>query len=639
MNLFSEILSDKLINALGWSLFHIIWQGFVIAVFLGLLLWVLRNKTAHIRYLITFSSLLIFVGLSVYNFNNNFNTELSDQQFKIDQNYTENELLSIELKVENRTIVSNQFISGLKNELIKIDKYFPIVVNVWIIGLFIFVLKFILGFIYSNRLKFIGTNDVSEKWTQSFQTIQSYLKVNRTIRYIESHLIKIPMVIGYFKPVVIIPVEMLTQMPFNQIEAIIAHEIAHIRRNDYILNVLQTIIETLFFFHPAVWYISNQIRKERENCCDDMALTVCRESMVYAKALVSVQELTFRKHYSAVAFSGKKKYLLNRIKRLIMKPKVKSNLIDRIIAAVVILSGVLALSFTYSAKTYDYPTVLNSKSNTLEATKNQNTKKDLKPVVDLAEFKKDTLRFKKGKYHDEIEIDDNKITKTYRKNGTKHQIEFKIKNGKTYDLYVDGEKIPEKDYSKYQDEIDETISDLEEAKEDIREAMKDIEEIDYEHIHKEVEEAMKNVHIDVAEIQEEMTKAMKKVEMIDVEDIMKEVEMSIEHLEDLDLDFNFDFDFAMDFSMDELGEINIDLEEVRIEMEKTHEAIRESIDMEAIEKEMQRVQEELVNIDKEKIQIRIEESLRSFEENDKQEIIKELQEKLEELEELELEEK
>ena len=120
MNLFSEILSDKLINALGWSLFHIIWQGFVIAVFLGLLLWILRTKTAHIRYLITFSSLLIFVGLSVYNFNNNFNAELSDQQFKINQNYTENELLQIELKSENTTIVPNQFISGLKNELIKI---------------------------------------------------------------------------------------------------------------------------------------------------------------------------------------------------------------------------------------------------------------------------------------------------------------------------------------------------------------------------------------------------------------------------------------------------------------------------------------------------------------------------------------
>lgn len=637
MNLFSEFLSDKLINAIGWSLFHIVWQGIVIAIFLGLLLWILKNKTAQIRYLIAFSSLLIFVGLSVYNFSNNFDAELSGQQFKINQNYTENELLLIEVKAENTTIVSNQLLSGLKNELMKIDKYFPIVVNVWIIGLFIFVLKFILGFIYTNRLKFIGSKEVPEKWIQSFQTIQNYLKVNRTIRYIESHLIKIPMVIGYFKPVVIIPVEMLTQMPFNQIEAIIAHEIAHIRRNDYILNVLQTIIETLFFFHPAVWYISNQIRKERENCCDDMALTVCRESIVYAKALVSVQELTFRKHYSAVAFSGKKKYLLNRVKRLIMKPKVKSNLIDRIIAAVVILSGVLALSFTYSAKTYDYPTVLNNENNALEAIKNQNTRKDLKPVVDLAEFKKDTLRFKKGKYHDEIEIDDNKIVKKIRKNGTKHQIEFKIKNGKAYDLYVDGKKIPEKDYSEYQDEIDETIDDLEEAKKDIREAMKDIEEFDYEQIHKEVEEAMKDIHIDVTEIQEEMAKAMEEVNLVDIEDIMKEVEINMKHLEDLNFDYDFDFD--MDFNMGELGEINIDLEEIRIEMEKVHEAIKENIDMEAIEKEIQRVQEELGNIDKEKIQIKIEESLRSFEENDKQKIIKELQEKLEELEELELEEK
>ncbi len=633
MKLFSEFLSDHLVNALGWSLFHILWQGFVIAIFLGLLLWILRNKAAQIRYLIAFSSLLIFVGLTVFNFSNNFNNGLSEQEFKDNQNQKINEFLLIELKAENAAIVSNQFISGIKNELTKIDKHFPVVVNVWIIGLFVFILKLILGFIYSNRLKFINTNEVCEKWIQRFQTIQHYMKVNRTIRYIESNLIKVPMVIGYFKPVVIIPVEMLTQMPFNQIEAIIAHEIAHIRRNDYIFNVLQTVVETLFFFHPAVWYISNQIRKERENCCDDLALSVCEESLVYAKALVSIQQLTFRKHYSAVAFSGKKKHLLNRVKRLIMKPKVKSNLIDRIIAAVVILSGVLALSFTYSAKTYNYPTDLNNEYQTLETIKDLDSKESLKPVVNLTEFKKDTLKSTKGKYNDQIEVEDNTIFKTYRKNGTKHQIEFKIKNGKAYDLYINEEKIPEKEYSKYQDEIDETINDLKEAKDDIREAMKDIEEVDYEQIHKEVKEAMKDVHIDVVEIQEEIAKAMEEVEMIDVEDIMKEVEMNMEHLE------NLDFDFVMDFNIDELGEININLEEIRVEMAKTHETIKESIDVEVIEKEMQRIQEELNNFDKEKIQVKIEESLRHFEENDKQEIIKELEEKLEELEELELEEK
>ena len=628
MNLFSKILSDQLINAFGWSLFHILWQGFLLAIIIGIVLSFLKNKSAQLRYIISFIGLVVIVGLSVFNFSSNFDKESQPVSNKyILQESDNSDLLLIDVNQVQTSLNSKEILSDLKNNISKIDHYFPLVVNFWIIGILIFTLKFILGFFYSNQLKTAKTIEISKKWIQQFGLIERKLKVKRSIRYIESKLIKIPLVIGYLKPVVVIPAEMLTGIPFEQIEAIIAHEIAHIRRNDYIFNVLQTIIETVFFFHPAVWYISSQIRKERENCCDDMALTVCKESLVYAKALVSVQELSLKRHYSAVAFSGKKKHLLNRIKRMIMKPKVKTNFTDRIIAAIIIISGVFALSFTYTAKTYDFDTESNFKNEVYKPA-NESLKEIVETSSNPLVIRKDTIVVRKDRDHNEIEIDDNKVIKTYRKDGEKSKMEFKIKNGKAYDLYVNGEKIPESEYAKYQKEIDKTMSDLEDAKEDIREAMKDIEELDLENIQMEVQEEINNIHIDVAEMQKEIARAMEEMHEIDVEDILKEVEASVSHLEDLDFDFDL-----------EIGDLDINIEEIKAEIEKANIYMRENVDMKEIEKEIQRAHEELKSLHEEDIRMQLEEELKEFDMKKKEEIIKELEEKLQELEKLELEEK
>ncbi|MFC2103945.1 M56 family metallopeptidase [Bacteroidota bacterium] len=642
MNLLSDLFSEKVINALGWDIFHILWQGFLIAVVLGIVLRFIKHKYANIKYLISFISLILLVGLSVFNFTSNYDqSPLLNNTENYRLHYTEANTSTLIDLSESNIELSQGFVDNIKAKIESIDKYFPIAVNLWIIGVFVFTLKFILSFLYTSRLKSKSLDKISDQWFNRFKKIEDQLKIRKAVGYVESQLIKIPLVLGYFKPVIVIPTEMLTGIPSNQIEAIIAHELAHIRRNDYILNVLQTIIETLLFFHPAVWYISSQIRKERENSCDDMALTVCDGSLVYAKALVSVQELTLRKHYSAVAFSGRKKHLLNRIKRMIMKPKVKSNFTDKIIAAVIILSGILALSFTYATKTSNYFTeegfrikkidspVIRSSIETSNQSEVVKIKKVETPII------RDTLKIKKN-HHSEINIDDNTVIRTYRDdNGKKKEMKFLMENGKVTELFVNGKEIPESEYDKYQAEIDETIEDIKEAKVDIREAMKDIEELDIEKIQLEVQEAMKDVHIDMEEIQEEITKATQELKEIDIEDLMNEVEMNLEHLEDLDFDFDFDFDHDIDIR---INGIDIDMEEIREEMEKAREAIHENIDIEEIQKELQRVQEELSNMDKEQIRIEIEEGLEGFEEFDKEKIIKDLEEKLEELEKLELEE-
>ncbi len=109
-----------------------------------------------------------------------------------------------------------------------------------------------------------------------------------------SRAIKSHVTTGFLKPVILVPASMISGLSPEQIYAILAHELAHIRRNDYIINVIQTLIETIFFFHPAIWYISVQIRKERENACDDIAVELTGDKVNYAKTLAFTQDYVFR---------------------------------------------------------------------------------------------------------------------------------------------------------------------------------------------------------------------------------------------------------------------------------------------------------------------------------------------------------
>lgn len=635
MNILSELLNDSIIKALGWNIFNILWQGFIIAIILSLVLRIFKGKSSQLRYLISMISLLLIMGFSIFNFFNNYDKNISNTISYIDNNQAnESNLLLVDFNDIKINESSIELITLFKDQLTSVDKYFPLIVNVWILGVFIFILKFIFSFFYTNRLRKINTQSISEEWLDKFLKLQEQLRINRTVNYIESQLVKIPLVLGYLKPVVVIPVELLSGMPLNQIEAIIAHELAHIRRNDYIFNVFQTIIETLFFFHPAIWYISSQIRKERENCCDDMALTVCEGSLVYAKALVSVQEFTLNRHYSAVAFSGRKKHLLNRIKRMIMKQKVKSNITDKIIAALIILSSVLALSFTYKANTTNsisesvFKADINRPVESLIAELPISEAIKLKDIKELKVVEQDTVK-KKMHHHDEIDIDNNTVTKTFRDDaGNKKEMEFTLDNGTVTKLLIDGKEIPKSDYDKYQPEIDETITNIKNAKIDIRNAMKDIEELDMDKIQMEIEETMKNAHVNLAEIQEDIARAMEDIKKTNYEDLKKEIEINLEELKDMDFDFDLDID---------LEDFNIDVEEIREEIERAHEEIKENVNIEVIQKEMLKVQEELSKMDGEELKNKMEESLKQFEEFDKKETMKDLEEKLEELEKLELE--
>ena len=147
------------------------------------------------------------------------------------------------------------------------------------------------------------------------------LHISRAVALLESTLVDVPTVVGFVKPVVLLPASALAGLTLQQLEAILAHELAHIRRHDYLVNLLQTLVETVLFYHPAVWWVSRRIRVERENCCDDLAVRLCGDPVAYASALADLEALRsgpLPDHHIAMAATGGS--LLQRVRRLLGAP-------------------------------------------------------------------------------------------------------------------------------------------------------------------------------------------------------------------------------------------------------------------------------------------------------------------------------
>ncbi|HEY0512218.1 MAG TPA: M56 family metallopeptidase [Thermoanaerobaculia bacterium] len=150
------------------------------------------------------------------------------------------------------------------------------------------------------------------------RTLGRRLGIARAVALLESAAVSVPMVVGWLRPVVLVPASALAGLSPRQLEAILAHELAHVRRHDYLINLLQTVVETLLFYHPAVWWVSAQVRRERENCCDDLAVAVCGDRLGYARALADLEGLRAPASSLILAASGGS--LVERIRRLIGAP-------------------------------------------------------------------------------------------------------------------------------------------------------------------------------------------------------------------------------------------------------------------------------------------------------------------------------
>jgi hypothetical protein len=151
------------------------------------------------------------------------------------------------------------------------------------------------------------------------------------------------MVIGYFKPVILVPLGLFSGIPQEQIEAILIHELAHIKRNDYLVKLLQTIVEILFFFNPFVWWISSIINKEREHSCDDLAISITKDNISFVRALAGLCELEVDKSNMALAFGKSNNQIIKRMERIMKRNENKNSFSHFTIAIAILLTSLIAL--------------------------------------------------------------------------------------------------------------------------------------------------------------------------------------------------------------------------------------------------------------------------------------------------------
>ncbi len=224
----------------------------------------------------------------------------------------------------------------------------PWLVAVWIAGVAVFSVRLIGGWRLTRRLRSIGVGPSPQEWQEALAELIRLMRVSAPVRLLTSSLVTVPTVVGWIRPVILMPVTALTGLPLEQVRALLAHELAHICRQDYVVNVLQSIAEAVLFYHPAVWWVSEQIRVEREACCDDLAVEASGDVLVYVHALVDLESqrrarlnTTFK---TALAADGGS--LVNRIRRLIQPPQPASHSLQGLGAAWIVgflwLAGISA---------------------------------------------------------------------------------------------------------------------------------------------------------------------------------------------------------------------------------------------------------------------------------------------------------
>ncbi|MDA1049938.1 MAG: TIGR03067 domain-containing protein [Planctomycetota bacterium] len=193
--------------------------------------------------------------------------------------------------------------------------WLPAFVFAWSLGVLLCSLRPLLGWHTLRRLRRVGVSPVSDEVLATLRRVSERLGLRRAVRIMYSTLARVPIVIGYARPIILLPISLVTSIPAAQLEAILAHELAHVRRHDFLVNLLQTLVETAFFYHPAVWWLSSRLRAERENCCDDLVVSALGNRVEYGRALLAIEELRGRD--SLLAIGAADGSLLARVRRIV----------------------------------------------------------------------------------------------------------------------------------------------------------------------------------------------------------------------------------------------------------------------------------------------------------------------------------
>lgn len=434
--------SHNLNYALGWTVLHSLWQAFVITLVVGILLIVLQQKTAKVRYMIAHSGLWAILAIALVTFCIYYDFSRPPSGLVV---IPEVENLPATLFIESTVQEDIANVTppafswqGFKNYC---NNNMYVIVTLWFMGVVVFLLKILgsISYVYylRNRMNF----PADEYWQETLDGLRKKIKLNQYVELVESALVRSPIVVGHLKPMILFPIGAINRLSNHEVEAILAHELAHVLRHDYLFNIIQNVIEALFYFHPAVWWLSSQIRTERENCCDDAAISICGNAVTYAKSLVSVQEMAYYSPQLAMAFAGKsrKKQLLLRVQRILNQPKSTINLMEKFASTsilLLLLIGFLFGSNQLSATSFSSDSLL---GNNVEVADNQQETKFLK--------------FEFNGELDSIPVDKNMPDGNYSFVNNLYNVDMAVKNQLVVSFKINGLEVDKKDIPKFQNMI------------------------------------------------------------------------------------------------------------------------------------------------------------------------------------------
>jgi len=316
--------TGPLAQAIGWALLHLLWQGALVAGLLAAALALLSGRSANLRYALSCAALVLIVGLGVVT---------------AVRSYAPDPVAArVALALVARTPIAPAPPSApdLAQQFARAaNRALPALVTLWILGVALFSLRLLREWLGARRLV-ARSAPAADAMQDAARRLGAALGVQRLVRLLESTAVTVPSVIGFVRPAILLPASTVTGLTPAQLEMILAHELAHIRRHDFLVNLLQAVVETLLFYHPAVWWISRQVRIERENCCDDIAVALCGDPVHYARTLARLEEL--RPHRLPLAVSAAGGSLFHRVRRLVDRSARPSGPAVRGASALAVLS-------------------------------------------------------------------------------------------------------------------------------------------------------------------------------------------------------------------------------------------------------------------------------------------------------------
>ncbi|MBK9686855.1 MAG: M56 family metallopeptidase [Saprospiraceae bacterium] len=331
--------------AIAWTVIHAIWQVALVVLLTAGSQAAIKNMTASIRYAIWVSSLVLILGGSVATFMYYYNLDPAVLAV--------NEATDIFVATSPETdLAATYTVSPAENPFTLgavvsyVNEHILFIVMLWLVGMVIALIRLLGNIGYVEYLKSKFNFPVDPYWEELLNSLKTKMGVGKNVQLLESALVMSPMVIGHLKPVIFFPMGAINRLSAQEVEAILAHELAHIMRNDYIINLLVSCIESLYYFHPAMWWLTAQIRAEREHCCDDLAIKATGQPIQYAQSLVAVQEMTMMAPRLAMQFAGKEKKsrFFLRVNRLIRPNSMAMSTREKSMAAVVTAFMVLVVA-------------------------------------------------------------------------------------------------------------------------------------------------------------------------------------------------------------------------------------------------------------------------------------------------------